>query len=188
MLRSRPMSAALALALLLSGTPPDREAARLELEAVAARIAHLKERHASGQDRGHEELHRLLVRAQELAIAIDLMDHPQAPGTPPPRVRGPTADELRERADAARDEADRIRGDIEAIERRIVQIENAEAAAARVPSGNLVSTAPRRATTPPGLRIAMLEADRERLLQRLAAALRHAERLESEARVLESVP
>jgi len=177
------MSSGLVLALLLASASPEREAARLELEAVAARIAHLKALHVSGEE-VHGELHRLLVRAQELAIAIDLIDHPQPPGTPPPRLRGPTPDELRERADAARDEADRILGAIAAIDRRIGEVQ----ASALVPTARLASAGATSASTPPETKLAMLEAQREQLVRRLELTLGQAERLEAEARVLESMP
>jgi hypothetical protein len=177
------MSCGLALALLLAGASPEREAARLELGAVASRIELLKVRHAMGEDvRG--ELHRLLVRAQELAIAIDLMDHPQPPGAPPPRLRGPTPDELHERADAARDQADRLRDELASVDRRIAEVE----ASARVPSARFAGTGDPRASTSPGAKVAMLEARRDQLLRSLHAALGQAERLEAEARVLESLP
>ncbi|HYG66976.1 MAG TPA: hypothetical protein VD838_04930 [Anaeromyxobacteraceae bacterium] len=106
------------LAVLLATSPGPANAARAELEGVAQRIAHLKERRLAGEP-VDEELTRLLVRAQELAAAIERTSPPRrsgaAPGLPP--------EELRERADAARDEADRVWAQIEEIDRTLEDVD-----------------------------------------------------------------
>jgi len=173
-----------ALALLLIGASPDRDAVRAELEAVAARIEQLKARHVRGEQGSHAELLPLLVRAQELAITLDRLDHPQPDGAPHPRVRGPTPDDLRERADAARDEADRIRSALDEIERRMATLE----ATARTPGARLVSAGPTDTTVSPARRLQLLEVQRDRLLRTLALVLANADRLEAEARLLEAAP
>ncbi|MFT3913118.1 MAG: hypothetical protein QM704_03215 [Anaeromyxobacteraceae bacterium] len=126
----------------------------------------------------------LLVRAQELAITLDRLDHPQPAEPPHQRVRGPTPDDLRERADAARDEADRIRSALDEIERRMAQV----TASARSPDARLASTGPQDSTVSPARRMQLLQGQRERLLRALALAQADANRLEAEARLLESAP
>lgn len=172
------------LALLLAAASPDREVVRAELEAVAARIEQLKARHARGEDGLHGELFALLVRAQELAITLDRLDHPQPVEAQHQRVRGPTPDDLRERADAARDEADRIRSALDEIERRMAQV----TASARTPDARLASTGPQDSTVSPARRLQLLQVQRERLLRALALTQADANRLEAEARLLESAP
>ncbi|MFO0585131.1 MAG: hypothetical protein U0229_22875 [Anaeromyxobacter sp.] len=179
------MDLGLTLALLLAAASPDREVVRAELEAVAARIEQLKARHARGEDGLHGELFALLVRAQELAITLDRLDHPQPVEAPHQRVvRGPTPDDLRERADAARDEADRIQSALDDIERRMAQV----TASARTPDARLASTGPQDSTVSPARRMQLLQAQRERLLRALALTQADANRLEAEARLLESAP
>jgi len=178
------MPGVLVLALLLASASPERDAASAELEAVAVRIEQLKARHAAGEAGVVAELHRLLVRATELAWTIDRIDHgDQAVPHPPPRHAAPTSDELRERADAARDEADRIRSALEKIEVTLTDLQ----AGARAPQTRLAGTTPAPQPADPSLRMATLEAQRARLERSLAAALSEAERLEAQARLLDSM-
>jgi len=166
--------------VLAAGGPQttfDRDAAQAELSAVAVRIEQLKARYATGDGSVVPELHQQLVRAQELAQAIEATS-----ALPPPSGDAPTAEELRERADADRDEADRLRRAIERIETRMAELQFGP----RAPEANLTSTAPARASEVPAMeRLAMLEAQRNGLLHRLAIALAEAEHLEAEARKLE---
>jgi len=183
------MSAGLVLALVLAtSTPsPERDAASAELEGVAVRIEQLKARYAAGDGDVVPELQRLLVRAQELAITIDHIDHAegQLAGRPPFSRSHPTSDELRERADAARDEADRIRSALENVEARIAEIQ----AGGRAPQARLASAEPGHAGNPSALasKLALLDTQRARLLRSLAATTAKADRLEAEARLLDGM-
>jgi len=94
------MIQALTAALLIAAGPSPADV-RAQLDAVAARIERLKARRLAGGD-VEGELEVLLVRAGELAAALE---HGVKPAAPP--AAGPSAEELRERADALRDEADR---------------------------------------------------------------------------------
>jgi hypothetical protein len=109
---------AVVLAALIAASSGPADAARAELEAVAQRIAALKERRLAGEA-VDDELTQLLVRSQELAAAVER-------SSPPPRSGGTTGlppEELRERADAARDEADRIGAQIEEVDRTIEDVD-----------------------------------------------------------------
>jgi hypothetical protein len=174
------MVAGLLLVLLVAGDPGaqfDRDAARAELSAIAGRIEELKARHATGDDGVHPELHRLLVRAQELAQALEA-----DAGRPPPRMAALAVDELRERADAARDEADRLRTAIARLNARMAEIE----AGARLPQARFASAGGGGGEVSPAQRLAALEAQRTSLVHRLALATAEAERLEAEARAIET--
>jgi hypothetical protein len=174
------MVAGLLILVLAAGGPEttfDRDAAQAELSAVAVRIEQLKARYASGDGTVVPELHLLLVRAQELAHAIEATSV-----RPPPSDDAPTAEELRERADADRDEADRLRRAIERIDTRMIELQLGP----RAPEASLASAAPAGAPEVPAAeRLAMLEAQRNGLLHRLAIALAEAEHLEAEARKIE---
>jgi hypothetical protein len=106
------------LAVLLVASPAPADATRTELEAVAHRIAALKERRLAGEN-VDEELTRQLVRAEELAAAVERSSPPPRSG----RTAGPPPEELRERADAARDEADRVVAQIEEIDRTLEDVD-----------------------------------------------------------------
>ena len=180
------MPSGLILALLLAGTAPEREAARAELEAVAIRIEHLKARHAAGEAGLIPELQRLLVRAQELAHTLDRIDHAQRPaGHPPLRNAAPTAEELHERADAARDEVDRIRSALEKVESNLAELRSGRGA----PQARFTSARPGPGpeSADPVYRVAVLELQRARLQRSLAQMIAQAERLEAEARLLDSM-
>jgi len=168
------------IVLLAAGGPQttfDRDAAQAELSAVAARIEQLKARHAAGDGEVAPELHQLLVRAQELAHAIDAT----AP-RPPPSPSAPSAEELREQADADRDEADRLKAAIERLDARMAELQ----LGSPMPQANLASAGPTGAAeVPVADRLAMLEAQRNGLLRRLAVALAEAEHLEAEARKID---
>jgi hypothetical protein len=110
----------IALALLLCAPTASLDAHRAELDLLAGRIQQLKLRQLHG-DNVRRELERLLVRAQELAGAIEAeLDR----GGALPIALPPSPDELRERADAARDEADRLAAAIHALEIRITTVSN----------------------------------------------------------------
>jgi hypothetical protein len=180
------MTSGLLLAIMLAAAAPERDAARAELEAVAVRIEQLKARHAAGEAGLIPELQPLLVRAQELALTLDRIDHPGAPaGHPPLRNAAPTAEELHERADAARDEVDRIRSALEEVEAHLAEQQAPE----RAPQARFASD--RRGPVPEspdsGYRLAMLELQRAHLQRSLALMIAQAERLEAEARLLDAL-
>jgi hypothetical protein len=179
------------LVLLALGAPsPEVLAAHAELDAVAARIEQLKARHAEGGDVG-AELHRLLVRAQELSHVIE-----QASAPPPrPLVLAPSPDELRERADAGRDEADRLAAMLDGLDERIAALRRAEAASpaparrARPDEATFASAAPAHHAAPgPSPRLRALLAHRAMLAERLVAVQGEIARLDAEAKRLESAP
>src|SRR5579864_5042722 len=91
------------LIALLAG-PPDAEALRRELDAVAARIEQLKARHLAGEA-VEGELEPLLVRSQELAEQLERA----RPGPPAAPAGATQADGERERADELRDQAAALR-------------------------------------------------------------------------------
>jgi hypothetical protein len=182
----------LVLLLLALGAPsPEVQAAHAELEAVATRIEQLKARHAAGDDVG-PELHRLLVRAQELSHVIERASVRE----PRPLVLAPSPEELRERADAGRDEADRLAALISALDARIAGMRRAApapAAPARAPADAATFVGidgPRRATAepPPSAQLRALVAHRAMLAERLVAVQKEIGRLEAEARRLEAAP
>jgi hypothetical protein len=179
------MAGCLLLAALLASSSPARDAARAELETVACRIEQLKARHAAGDASVAPELHRLLVRAQELAHVIDRIDDAGRPaGHPPARNAAPTPEELRERADAARDEADRIRSALQKVEARLAELHGGS----RLPQANLANARAAPGPAPdPAHGIEMLELQRVRLERTLADTLAKADRLEAEARLLDSM-
>jgi hypothetical protein len=165
----------IALALLLCAPTASLDAHRAELDDLAGRIQQLKLRQLHG-DNVRRELERLLVRAQELAGAIEAeLDHDGAL----PIALPPSPDELRERADAARDEADRLAAAIHALEIRITTVSN-ELHMAQF--GAAMAT-PRDAER--HMRLRALAEQRQLLSRRLAAALSEAARLEREAKIIE---
>jgi hypothetical protein len=180
------MSSGFLIALLLAAATPEHEAARAELDAVAARIEQLKVRHAAGEAGVLPELHRLLVRAQELALTLDRIDRIDRSGRPvghpPVRRAAPTAEELRERADAARDEADRIGSALQETEARLAELR----AGALAPRARFTSAGPGPAPAEREQGIARLEAQRARLARALVVVLAQAGRLEAEADLLDS--
>jgi hypothetical protein len=170
------LAAPLLLLLLASKDPPATESsARAELEVCAARIEELKARHEFGA-----ELHRLLRRAQELAAELERTTAAEA--APRDALEGPTADELRERADAARDEADRLAAEIAALDVRLEDARRGQGdggasgferaalgtAAVRVPG--------------PGDRVRRLLAERAALSERRRRVEAEAARLDAAAR------
>lgn len=179
------------LFLALGAASPEVQAAHAELDAVATRIEQLKAQHATGADVGRE-LHRLLVRAQELSHVIERA----SAGSPHPLVLAPSPDELRERADAARDEADRIVLAIAGVDQRIGELRRAEPGRARsagAPEATFASVRPGGAISraqpgPPSDRLRALLAHRALLAERLAAVAAEVERLEAEAAVIEGAP
>ena len=165
----------IALALLLCAPSPSLEAHRAELDNLAGRIQELKLRQIHGEN-VRRELERLLVRAQELAGALEAeLNH----GGALPIALPPSADELRERADAARDEGDRLAAAIHALDIRIITASN-ELRMARFGAAMSVPHDVERQR-----RLRALVEQRAILAHRLAAALAEAARLESEAKVIE---
>jgi hypothetical protein len=180
------------LLLLALGAPsPEVQAAHAELDAVATRIEQLKARHAAGDDVG-PELHRLLVRAQELSYVIERASTRE----PGPLVLAPSPEELRERADAGRDEADRLAAVIAALDARIAGIRRAAPAPspparARADEATFVGLggSHRPAAEPPAsAQLRALVAHRAMLAERLVAVQKEIGRLEAEARRLEAAP
>jgi hypothetical protein len=166
----------IALALLLCAPTPSLDAHRAELDDLAGRIQELKLRQIHGEN-VRRELERLLVRAQELAGAIEAeLNHEGAL----PIALPPSPDELRERADAARDEGDRLAAAIHALEIRITTASN-ELRMARF--GAAMSTPHDDVERHRRLRV--LVEQRALLSRRLAAALAEASRLEAEAKAIE---
>jgi hypothetical protein len=180
------------LLLLALGAPsPEVLAAHAELDAVAARIEQLKARHAAGDDVARE-LHRLLVRAQELSHVIE-----RASARPPrPILLVPSPEELRERADAGRDEADRLAALLTALDARIAETRRAAPAPAaparpRPDEATFASVGgPGRAAAQPQPtpQLRALVAHRAMLAERLVAVQAEIARLEAEAKRLESAP
>jgi hypothetical protein len=179
------------LMLALGAPSAEVQAAHAELDAVAARIELLKARHAVGDDVARE-LHRLLVRAQELSHVIERGSARARPARP--LVLAPSPEELRERADAGRDEADRLASVMEGLDERIAALRRAEAGArpparARPDEATFASAvAPSRAVAEPSPRLRALVAHRAMLAERLVAVQAEIDRLEAEARRLEEAP
>jgi hypothetical protein len=165
----------LALALLLCAPTASLDAHRAELDDLAGRIQLLKLRQIHGEN-VRRELERLLVRAQELAGAIESeLNHDGAL----PIALPPSPEELRERADAARDEADRLAAVIHALEIRITTASN-ELRMAQFGAAMATPHDPERIR-----RLRLLVEQRQLLSRRLAAALAEAARLDAEAKVIE---
>jgi hypothetical protein len=126
------------LIAVLSAEPgtPTRAELRHELDGVAERIAALKSKAREGED-VHDALQPLLVRAQELAEALDrTTPEPHAPahavdaaaraGSPADAGRHggdgtarATEEDLRTHADLLYEEADALAGDLVELEARI---------------------------------------------------------------------
>jgi hypothetical protein len=182
----------LLLAVLGTGSPEIR-AAHVELDQVATRIEQLKARHALGEDVGGE-LHRLLVRAQELSYVIERASAPVAR----PLVLVPSPQELRERADAGRDEADRISAAIADVDARLDALLQAAPPAPRgagPAEATFASARPpgapehRTASSPaPSQRVRSLLAHRALLEERLVRVNGEIARLEAEAERLDRAP
>ncbi|ABC84002.1 hypothetical protein [Anaeromyxobacter dehalogenans] len=178
------MLAELTLVITLGTATPALEA-RAELDAIATRIEQLKMRHLAGEDVGRE-LGRLLVRAQELAEAIDRQEGRAA--LPPAAA---PAGELRERADALHDEADRVVLAIRSIDLRMGELRRALAQPSHGPAqqravvarGASVSRAPAQGSTfaEDHARLRALEVQRLRLVDHLARIRTEAAALEAEA-------
>jgi hypothetical protein len=172
----------IALALLLCAPTASLDAHRAELDHLAGRIQQLKLRQIHGEN-VRRELERLLVRAQELAGAIDSeLNHDGAL----PIALPPSPDELRERADAARDEGDRLAAAIHALEIRITTVSNELRMAhfgAALATPNTAMVTPHDVARQRRLR-ALVE-QRQLLSRRLADALAEAARLEAEAKAIE---
>lgn len=178
------------LAVLGTGSPETR-AAHVELDQVATRIEQLKARHALGEDVGRE-LHRLLVRAQELSHVIERASAPVAR----PLVLSPSPQELRERADAGRDEADRIAAAIADLDARLDALRQAAPLAPRAAGPGeatfasvRVAGAPEHRSAPaPSQRVRSLVAHRALLAERLVRVNGEIARLEAEAERLDRAP
>jgi hypothetical protein len=185
------MLSALALAVLLAADPaPNPAELRRALDGVAERIAELKARALEGED-VHAELEPLLVRAQDLADALDRA----SPG--PAATRPPSAqvEDLRARADALYEEADALAGALAELEARISAALAAGArplpgAPAPLPVSPIAAPSPRRcdegappAAPPPA--VAPLLAERARLKARVRVLLAEASALDDSADRLE---
>jgi hypothetical protein len=165
------------LLVLLSGDPdPSPSRVQAELDACAERIEDLK----AHSERG-AELNRLLRRAQELAAELE---RARAELPPPPHAEGPSAEELRERADAARDEADRLAAEIGAVD---VKIQDARRSRGEPEPGLQRAALGAAALPPPADRVRALQAQRAALSERRARAEAEAARLEAEASEAERV-
>jgi hypothetical protein len=167
-----------ALAFLLAAHPGPLDGTRAELDAIAVRIEHLKQRQLGGEN-VRRELERLLVRAQELASRIEAslqLDQPL------PNAPVPTADDLRERADVARDEADRLAAAMRLTEVRIAAIRR-EARLAHI--GIAVADAPTAPMDRERL-LRQLLAQRVELSRRMHLAIAEAARLDAEAAAIET--
>lgn len=164
--------------LLAAGADADARQARRELEACAARIEALKAQPEAGE-LARRELDRLLVRAQELAHALERAGQPV-----PTLPAAPSPEELRERADAARDEADRLAAEIALLDvklndaRRQVHAD-ADASFARATLG---AAAPSSQLE----RVRALTIQRAALARRRALAEAAAQRYEADARAAEA--
>ena len=168
----------IALALLLCAPTASLDAHRAELDDLAGRIQQLKLRQLHG-DNVRRELERLLVRAQELAGAIEAeLDR----GGALPIALPPSPDELRERADAARDEADRLAAEIAALD---VRIQDGRRLAGD--SGVARAALTTGVAAHPADRLRVLQAERAALSARRARAEAEAARLDAEARDAEQV-
>ncbi|WP_242343155.1 hypothetical protein [Anaeromyxobacter terrae] len=165
----------IALALLLCAPPAELDAHRAELDLLAVRIQELKLRQIHGEN-VRRELERLLVRAQELAGAIEA--ELQREGALPAALP-PSPDELRERADAARDEADRLAAAVHALDIRITTASN-ELRMAQFGASLTTGQDPERHR-----RLRVLIEQRQLLAHRERLALAEAARLETEAKAIE---
>ncbi len=171
------MLPSIALALVLQQSAPSADAARAELETLAARIEVLKARQLDGAD-VERELERLLVRAQEVAASLERAEPP-----PVPTQATPGAEELRERADALHDDADRLAGVVAALDVKI-----ADARRALGGTGGRFDTAALSSGAQGGPELARLQAliqERGRAAERLAALRAEAAAMEEEARARE---
>jgi hypothetical protein len=170
---------ALALLLAVTGRPDPLAATRAELDGLASRIEHLKERQLEGEN-VRRELERLLVRAQELAGRIEASLELDAPL---PIAPVPSTDELRERADAARDEADRLAAMLHVADMRMAQLRRE----ARVQRPSTMGVAVGASAEPDRVRLMrQLAAERLELSRRMHAALAEAARLSAEADAIET--
>lgn len=161
--------------LLLAANEPDDAAvrARAELDACAERIEEMKERGQRGA-----ELDRLLRRAQQLAAELERT----IAAEPPVHPEGPSAEELRERADLARDDADRLAAEIAALD---VKIQDARRSRGETdPSVQRAALGAAAVPQAPD-RVHALQMERAALSAKRAHAEAEAARLDGEARAAE---
>jgi prefoldin subunit 5 len=186
----------LLLIAVLAGAP-EVEALRRELDAVAARIEHLKARAQAGES-VDGELEPLLVRSQELAEQIE----GALPEPPSPPAEASSADAARERADELRGEAAALRAQAQRLGTALAGIDSRIGAALRAttataerapssspPRATLAIVTHRTAQGSPGAAaetaLAPLIAERARVEAQVEALQAEAGRLEAEANALD---